>query len=141
MKAKKKIRKKAKAKKASPKLALKKEDQFGVILEDINSKFDYLAEGYGILKKGQGVLDAKIDRNHEEFIEFRDEANSKFNTILQQLFNIDDELQFIKSEITGLRMELKKKADLNRLESLEKRVRKLEASNVKLRALAMQPKS
>jgi len=38
-------------------------------------------------------------------------------------------------------MELKKKANLDRLESLEKRVRKLEASNVKLRALAIQPKS
>ncbi|MCD6149470.1 hypothetical protein J7J13_01645 [bacterium] len=97
MQAKKKTGKKVKARKASPKLVLKKEDQFGVILEDINSKFDYLAEGYDILNSKFDALDAKVDKNHGEFKEFRDEANSKFNTILQQLFNIDDELQFIKS--------------------------------------------
>ncbi len=174
MKAKRKTKKRAKAKKTSSKLILKKEDQFGVILEDINSKFDYLAEGYDILKKGQsdlntkidgvnknlnakidgvnkslnakidGVsesLNTKIDRNHKEFTEFRVEANSKFDTILKQLFNIDDELQFMKSEIMELRMEFKKKADLDRLEALEKRVTRLEANNVKLRALATQSKS
>jgi len=68
--------------------------------------------------------------------------NSKFNAFLIKHFSsIDDEIRSIKSEIAELKMELKKKADLNRLESLEKRVRKLETSNVKLRALAMQPKS
>ncbi len=122
--------------------------QFGTVLEDINDKFDFLVESHS-------ALDAKIDKNHGEFKEFRKEVNFKFDLIskrfdgvdknfkvvFEYLSKIDDEVQSIKLELKEIKLELNKKADLNRLEILEKRVKELEKSNMEMRTMIMQKAS
>lgn len=81
--------------------------QFGVVLENIDSKLDLVVEG----QKG---LDKKIDKNHEELKEFRSEVNYKFEVVF-------DELRLIRNE-------LKEKVGRDEFALLEKRVIKLEKS-------------
>jgi len=81
------------------------ENQFGVILEHIDSRLDLLVEG-------QEALDKKIDKNHGEFNEFRGEINYKFNVVFDELHLIRSE-QVKREEFTLLE---------RRLAALEKRV-------------------
>ena len=111
-------------------------NQFGVILEDVNSKFDLLMEGFSGLsgqvedldKKFNNLdtkfdkldtkvdkLDAKVDSNHIE-------TNNNFKAVFEYLSKIDDEIQSMKLEIEGLKNELSRKADLDKLLQLEKRI-------------------
>lgn len=91
------------------------ENQFSVILEDINSKFDLMSEGFLGVDKRFDDLDKKVDDNQRE-------TNSNFKTVFEYLSKIDDEIQSIKLELVNLRSELKNKADLDKLFQLEKRV-------------------
>ena len=97
--------------------------QFGVILEDINSKFDLVLEGHAALDK---KFDKKIDEfknetqlNFEairnELGEFKNETRLNFEAIKEYLSRIDEEIQDIKKTLSG-------KADLQRLERLEQEV-------------------
>lgn len=127
------------------------ERQFGVVLEDINSKFDLVLEGHA-------ALDTKIDKIHVElkreigglkgevgglkgevgglkgeigglkgdFYAFRAETKENFKTVFDYLLRIDEELKDIKVEITDIKVILENKADLRRLENLEKRIEKIE---------------
>ena len=129
-------------------------DQFGVILEDINSKFDLIMESFDGMNR-------KIDKNHEEFLEFKEdmtefrkdmvefksdmtefksdmtgfkkESESKFDTILSYLMSIDEELKEIKMELEILKKSEKYQNEEIRL--LEIRIKKLEKDNVKLHKL------
>ena len=83
------------------------ERHFGVVLEDIDSKLDLVVEG-------QQSLDVKIDKNHKEFQEFRNEVNYKFDVVF-------DELHLIRNE-------LKEKVGRDEFVLLEKRVMALEKS-------------
>lgn len=117
-----------------------KERHFGVILEDIHSKLDLIVESHQSFDrkitelerrnfKLEEVilrLDVRSAKTDLELGDLRREAKSSADTILKYLSRIDDELQEIKSEIKELKRELVKKADLLRLESLEKRVAKME---------------
>lgn len=76
-------------------------DKFTVVLEAIQSDFQVFGEKLEL-------IDEKIDR-----IELR-------------LDKIETELINIKFEISALKTKLDKKADLERLENLEKRVKQLE---------------
>jgi len=146
-------------------------NQFGVVLEDINSKMDLIVEGYKMLdekndrahygfdKKIDGLdkkidsvhqelnqkidtvhqgLGAKIDKYYQEFSNFRKETNDNFKTVFEYLSRIDDELHDIKIEIKELKNSLSKKADLERLEALEKRVINVEKDNAQMRAVLQQ---
>ena len=111
--------------------------QFGVILEDINSKFDLVLEGHAALDK---KFDNKIDEFRNDFDDFVNETRLNFETIRNELkttqnelggfvketrsnfeaikeylSRIDDEIQDIKKTLSG-------KADFRRLEHLEKEV-------------------
>jgi predicted nucleic acid-binding Zn-ribbon protein len=148
--------------------------QFGVILEDINSKMDLVVEGHKMLdekndrahhefdKKIDGLdrridgldrmidgldekidsvhqgLGGKIDRNYQEFLNFRKETNDNFKVIFEYLSRIDDELRSIKIEIRELKNSLSKKADLERLEVLERRVIDVEKENIQMRSILKQ---
>lgn len=79
----------------------------GVILEDIDSKLDLVLEGHR-------ALDIKIDKNHEEFREFRKAVDYKFEVVF-------DELHIIRNE-------LKEKVGRDEFVLLEKRVIALEKS-------------
>ena len=113
-------------------------NEFGVILEEINSNLKLVLEDHT-------GLDKKIDENHKEFQEFREDVNFKFDgidkrfngidsnfkTVFKYLSKIDDEIQLIKSE-------LKKKPDFSHLKTLEKRIKKLEINYTELHSLVLQ---
>ncbi len=88
------------------------ERHFGVVLEDINSKLDLVVEGVG-------VLDRKIDKNHEEFKEFRKEVNYKFEVVFEKFASVESELHIIRND-------LKEKIGRDEFLFLEKRVTALE---------------
>lgn len=110
---------KTKNKKTKTKLKPLSENQFGVILEDINSKV-------GLILEGHSALNQKIDDFKEEFVEFKQDTESNFKTIFKYLSSIDDELKSIKSEVSDIKKTLSRKADLDRVALLEERVANLE---------------
>ena len=75
-------------KKINKKQPILSERHFEVILEDIDSKLDLVIEGHR-------ALDIKIDKNHEEFREFRKEVDYKFELTF-------DELRLIRNELKEL---------------------------------------
>lgn len=93
--------------------------QFGVILEDINSKLNLIVEGHQSLDNRLGSLENKFDK-------FEDETGNNFKNVLGYLMKIDEEIVSIKSEISELKKILSNKADLERIVNLETRVQKLE---------------
>ena len=124
--------KKTKTKKTKKKIEITP-SQFGTVIEDVNSKFDFLVEGFSGLKGQIENLDKKIDGNHQEFLEFRDEmigfrkeTDDNFKAVFEYLSKIDDEIQSVKLEIENLKSELSRKSDLDKLLQLEKRVIVLE---------------
>lgn len=52
--------------------------QLGVVLEDINSKFDQVLDGHA-------VLDVKIEKVYDEVKEVRKEIDWKFNVVLEEI--------------------------------------------------------
>ena len=132
---------------------LKKENKvsnehLAVLLEDFGSQFKGLKEGNQFLSEqverlnGKfDKLDEKVDRNHQEFVEFKDETKSNFQTVFKLLSNIDDDIKGIKSEIIDIKSELtdiKKtlvnKVDFNVIAKLEERIKIVEMELLKLRA-------
>lgn len=101
-----------KAKKKTKKDLNTKERQKGVILEDIDSKLDLVIEGHH-------SLDKKIDKNHQELQEFRNEVNYKFDVVFEKFDEVNDELRLIRNE-------LKEKVGRDEFAVLEKRVVNLE---------------
>lgn len=117
-----------------------KRDQQTVVLEDMNSKLTLVLEQFSSLNK-------KIDDNNEEFVEFkgemvefrnetsknfkglfefRDQANENFKVVKEYLFNIDDEIQYLKSELKEMKNNLGKIDQAEKMEAFEKRLVKLE---------------
>lgn len=81
------------------------QNQFGVILEDIKGKFDFLIERQ----------DASEEKN-----------KNNFKLVFQYLSRIEDELMSVKAEIADIKKTLTQKADKDRVALLEERVAKLE---------------
>ncbi len=96
-----------------------KENQFGVILEDVRHQFGIMSEGFSGINKRFDELNEKVDNNHKEFVGFRNETNSNFKTVFEYLSKIDDRIQFVESEIADLKNILKDKADLDRVIKVE----------------------
>ena len=95
------------------------ERQFGVILENMDSKIDLVLEGHK-------ALDVKIDKNHEEFREFRKEVNYKFDVVFEKFDEIDAQFNNVKDELHIIRNDLKEKVGRDEFVLLEKRVMALE---------------
>ena len=109
------------------------ERHFGVLLESMDSKIDILVDGHQALNK-------KIDKNHQEFQEFREEANFKFKIITETLNShtetlnshtemigkLATDMEVIKSDGEIIKSGLRKKVDWEDFEALEKRVFLLE---------------
>ena len=103
--------------------------QFGVLLECMNHKFDLMTEGFSVLNKKFDRLDKKVDDNHKEtnnhfktLFKFKDETNANFKTNFEYLSQIDNELQWIKTEIADLKVIFKGKAELKRVIQVEKQM-------------------
>ena len=97
------------------------ERHFGVILEDIDSKLDLIVDGHQ-------ALDKKIDKNHQEFQEFRDEVNYKFDVVFEKFDEVDKRFDEVTDELHVIRNELKEKVGRDEFILLEKRVMALEKS-------------
>lgn len=105
--------------------------QFGVILEDIDGKLDSVLEGQQGLTARTDKIEAGLDELGGKFDAFQEETRGNFRSVFDYLLRIDDELKFIRREIDDLRKTLTVKADLERLEVLERRVQKIEEVLVK----------
>jgi hypothetical protein len=68
----------------------------GVVLEDIDSKLDLVLEGYK-------ALDVKIDKNHEEFREFRKEANYKFGILTEMVAKSTEDITKLQADTSTIR--------------------------------------
>lgn len=108
------------------------ENQFGVILEDINSKFDLMSEGFSGVDKRFDDLNRKIDDNYRNLNKKVDgnqkETNSNFKTVFEYLPRIDDEIQSIKKELAEIKKGMINSEGMNSIKFLqiEKRVEAVE---------------
>ena len=93
------------------------ERYFGVILEDISRKFDFLIEGFANLDIRIERLEARMDR-----LEIR------MDSLEGNVLILEHTLQEVKIELQGMRSELKKKITSKEFFALEKRVTKLEVA-------------
>lgn len=95
------------------------ERYFGVVLEDIDSKLDLLAEGH------QG-LDKKIDKIGKNLEDFRQDTQYRFKTLIEMTAKNTEDIEIIKSDVEFIKNSLKKKVDIDEFAFLEKRVALLE---------------
>lgn len=114
-----------------------KRDQQTVVLEDINSKMSLVLEQFSSLNR-------KMDNNHKDFLEFKgemidfrkkmisemhdfkQETGKNFDIVKDYLFNIDDEIQSLKSELKEMKKNLGKVDQTEKMEAFEKRLVRLE---------------
>lgn len=116
------------------------ERHFGVLLEDIDSKFDLVVEGHK-------ALDKKIDKFGKNLADFKQDTQFKFKTLIEMTAkNTEDitkntegietlvkmtaknteNIEIIKSDTEFIKNSLKKKVDIDEFAFLEKRVALLE---------------
>lgn len=102
------------------------EKRFGVILEDIDKKFELVLEG-------NSVLDKKIDKVDKKLEGFKEETNFKFEVVNGKIDKLEgkmdsmeEKMEIMKSDINLIKNSLKVKVDLEEFQSLEKRVALLE---------------
>lgn len=88
------------------------QDRFTVVLESIQSDFQVFGE--------------KLDLMDEKFERRFDGVDNRLDKIDLRLDRIEVEIVGIKFEISELKAKLDKKVDIERLESLEKRVKQIE---------------
>ncbi|TSD00964.1 MAG: hypothetical protein Athens071425_526 [Parcubacteria group bacterium Athens0714_25] len=127
----KKARKKV-AKKLKP-LNISTEGKFLAVLEEMRDEIKIIAEGHSILARGidelkdkMGSMEKRMDGFDGELKEIRNEMAQGFRMVFDYVERIEDEIKDVKKEIEILRKELKSKADVQRLEILEKRVQRIE---------------
>ncbi|OGY62885.1 MAG: hypothetical protein A2745_01975 [Candidatus Harrisonbacteria bacterium RIFCSPHIGHO2_01_FULL_44_13] len=71
------------------------ERYFGVVLEDVNSKFDQVLEGNAALSKEFGGF-------RDEFKEFRNETNFKFGVLTGELKETNSKISNLESKTSNL---------------------------------------
>ena len=82
-------------------------DEFKIILEDINQKFDILIEGHNGLNKKFDQLDNKIDRE----IEDRHAADA---ALLKEIVFLKTDVTELKKDMTEVKQDLRElRTDLN----------------------------
>lgn len=100
--------------------------ELGILLEDVNGKFDTLAEGHQNSNRQFSEFRDEMTGFRDGMLSFRSEMLSFRDETRHSLAEIRAELRSIRGEIESLRRSLTQKADLNRLEELERRVQILE---------------
>jgi len=82
--------------------------QFGVVLEDINSKMALVLEGHSVMNKNINDLQDDVEdlKNNVE--------------------NLQTDMVIVKSKLTSIENQFKQKVDINQFEKLEQRVIRLE---------------
>ena len=131
-----------------------KRDQQTVVLEDMNSKLVLVLEQFSSLNKKiddnneefvefkgemvefrnetsknfKGLFEFRdqANENFKGLFEFRDQTNENFKVVKEYLFNIDDEIRYLKSEFKEMKKNLGKIDQTEKMEAFEKRLVKLE---------------
>ena len=106
-------------KKNNKKQSVAPERQFGVILENIDSKFDLFFEGH----KG---LDKKMDSIENNLEDFQQDTQYRFKILTEMTVANTENIEIIKSDVEFIKNSLKKKVDIDEFAFLEKRVVLLE---------------
>ncbi len=65
-------------------MALRKND-YGAEISKLGAFLEKLEDKFNLVIEGLAALNAKIDRNYEEFKEFRAEVNYKFEVVFDEL--------------------------------------------------------
>ena len=91
--------------------------EVGVLIEDFEGQVKVIAEGVLTLDRKVGALSERMDR------------------IEDKLDKIDAKIALINEEVVEIKAMLSGKADLSRLEDLEKRIARLEAEQKELRSM------
>lgn len=89
--------------------------QFGVVLEDINSKMSLVLEGHSVLNKN--VDDLKDDA---------EDLKGEMILLKGSMFLLKDDMGLVKSKLTSIENQFKQKVDIDQFEKLEQRVIRLE---------------
>ncbi len=101
-------------------------DRVEAIFEDVNSNFKAFGEALDLMRdvfKGEFLeLGKKVDKN----IELTDGLRLDVCGVGIRLDEINAEIQSMKNEIAELKMVLSKRADVDKVSNLEKRILKME---------------
>ncbi|MFA7209131.1 MAG: hypothetical protein WC120_02490 [Parcubacteria group bacterium] len=76
--------------------------------------------------KGLFEFRDQTNENFKGLFEFRDQTNENFKVVKEYLFNIDDEIRYLKSEFKEMKKNLGKIDQTEKMEAFEKRLVKLE---------------
>ncbi len=115
------MKKTAKKSKKLIKESTQTERQFGVLLEDIDSKIDLLVEGHQATDKKIEDFRKDVDKRFEE-------TDYKLNIHTEMIGSMKMDTEIIKQDIEFIKHGLKKKVDVDEFIVLEKRVAALEKS-------------
>lgn len=96
------------------------EKYFGVILEDVNSKFDQVLEGNGAIHK-------EFKDFRSEFNEFRNETNFKFGVLTGEVKETSSKVSNLESKVSNLESKYDKNFDqiLKYLSQIDEEIRDL----------------
>src|SRR3989338_2032249 len=113
--------------------------QFGVILEDIDSKIDFLVEGHQALDKKIDKVDSNLNSKIDSFkteMDYKfetvfekfnkvdkrfDEVDKRFEKVDEQFKQVGAQFDEVKDELRVIRNELKEKVSRDEFVLLEKR--------------------
>lgn len=99
--------------------------EFGTLLEDIRNNGLIVAEGVTSLRNELRM----------EIADVRQEMRSGFLAVGESLELLHDEVKDIKKELAIVKKELTNKADVDRVDSLEERVRRVEITILKRKSI------
>mgnify|MGYP001612245938 CR=1 FL=1 len=104
-------------------------DRFTVVLEAIQSDFQVFGEKLDFIDARLDKIGVRLDKIEVRLdkIEVRlDKMDARLDKIEVRLDKVEASLESVKSEIADIKMRLVSKADLDKLQNLEERVRRLE---------------
>jgi chromosome segregation ATPase len=115
-------------------------DHTGVLLKEMNSKIDLILEDHVDLKGRMTRIDIRMEKVENKLVEhdikftnleiksddLKKDVNNSYKSLVEYLSRIEDEIQSMQSELKELKMEMKNKIDISRVNDFEKRLNKLE---------------
>lgn len=111
------------------------ENHVAVILEDMQSQFKAFGDGQSVLIDRVNKIDIRLSNVEDKVVdvrfnsvvaegelkEIKRDIKDGFKDSMEYFSRIEEEMKEMKSEIADLKQSLKGKADLNRLEILERK--------------------
>ncbi len=102
---------------------------FGAMIEDIDSKFDALMEGYSAADERLDRMEGKLDEHDKHFNHINarlGNVEGKIDTVVEAVGSLSVNMEIVKQEIEIIKGGLRKKIDVEEFSALESRVLRLE---------------